>query len=141
MMPSRGFFVLLVVVGWVRARGWRQWKYNSTTPQAWTAIWGEGIEGPRGRMGHSMVLDGTRIILFGGRDDETRREHTPRTFDVQEVEGARSFTTYDRLPIYGCVPSDPHASPNETYYGECDNTVPVGLYYNDVWMYDLNCTR
>lgn len=23
----------------------------------------------------------------------------------------------------------------------CSTTVPVGLYYNDVWEYDLNCTR
>ncbi|CAN0477702.1 unnamed protein product, partial [Laminaria digitata] len=23
----------------------------------------------------------------------------------------------------------------------CSITVAVGLYYNDVWEYDLNCTR
>lgn len=23
----------------------------------------------------------------------------------------------------------------------CSTTVAVGLYYNDVWEYDLNCTR
>lgn len=28
-------------------------------------------------------------------------------------------------------------STNET----CSTTVAVGLYYNDVWEYDLNCTR
>eukprot|EP00952_Eustigmatos_sp_NYUAD-ZCMA_P008584 35753-Eustigmatos_ZCMA.PRE.1 len=59
-----------------------------------------------------MVLDGTRIILFGGRDDETEREHTPRTFGVTEVDGVRVFDTFERSPIYNCVM--PNSSSNAT---------------------------
>jgi hypothetical protein len=95
-----------------------------------------------------MVLDGTRIILFGGRDDETFREHTPRTFDIEELDGARSFTTYESLPLYDCIKPanwsqgvNGTSAANGTYYGSCLNQVEVGVYYNDVWVYDLNCTR
>ena len=110
-------------------------------------MWGPST-GPKGRIGHSMVLDGTRIILFGGRDDETRREHNPRTFDIAEIGGVLSFPTYDDLPLYDCIQPSTNSSNHTSranltrpWYGACENTVPVGLYYNDVWVYDLNCTR
>jgi len=80
------------------------------------------------------------MILFGGRDDETRRAHSPRTFAIQEVGGARSFTTYEDLPMYTCTVNGTDIN-NSSYYGTCENTVEVGVYYNDVWAYDLNCTR
>lgn len=118
---------------------WRQWDYRTNSTAFWKDMWG-GARGPGGRKGHSLVLDGTRVILFGGRDDETRREHTPRTFDMQEVNGVRSFTTYEDHPMYSCSLNGSQVT-NSTYYGHCDNNVEVGLYYNDVWAYELNCTR
>lgn len=35
------------------------------------------------------------------------------------------------------APGSDNDGTNET----CSTTVAVGLYYNDVWEYDLNCTR
>lgn len=45
---------------------------------------GVGGAGPGGRIGHSMVLAGndTRVILFGGRDNDILRQHIPRTYEV-----------------------------------------------------------
>lgn len=45
---------------------------------------GVGGAGPGGRIGHSMVLAGndTRVILFGGRDNDTLRQHIPKTYEV-----------------------------------------------------------
>lgn len=40
--------------------------------------------GPGGRIGHSMVLAGndSRVIMFGGRDNEIVRQHIPKTYEV-----------------------------------------------------------
>jgi hypothetical protein len=144
MSPGlRGWAWVALVVALPEVLGWRQWDYLSNTTEAWSRMWGSD-QGPRGRKGHSMVLDGTRVILFGGRDDETVREHTPRTFDIQEIAGVRSFNSYERLPVYTCELNSTNAkAANSTgpYYGGCMNNVTVGLYYNDVWVYELNCTR
>lgn len=45
---------------------------------------GQGGDGPGGRIGHSMVLAGndSRVIMFGGRDNERVRQHIPRTYEV-----------------------------------------------------------
>lgn len=147
-MRQAAYALFLACTCWLvwPASAWQKWDYNSSATAAWRAMWGHS-QGPRGRTGHSMVLDGTRIILFGGRDDETYREHTPRTFDIEELEGARSFTTYENRPLYDCIkPANWSASLNgssnsSAYYGTCLNSVEVGVYYNDVWVYDLNCTR
>lgn len=93
-----------------------------------------------------MVISGTTVIMFGGRDEETQREHSPRTFDMEYQQGVRSFTTYEDKPLYSCIANlsgniTNIESSGSTYYGQCQNTVPVGVYYNDVWSYELNCTR
>ena len=122
---------------------WREWDYDTVTetPIEWQETWGYKT-GPRGRRGHTLSLDGSRLILFGGRDDDIVREHTPRSFKAQEVEGVRSFTTYESAPLYECnIPENSTWDGNSTYFGECENYVPTALIYNDVWMYDLNCTR
>lgn len=43
-----------------------------------------GAGGPGGRIGHSIVLagNGSRVIMFGGRDNEIVRQHIPRTYEV-----------------------------------------------------------
>ena len=57
-------------------------------PQTW------GFEsGPRARRGHTLVLSGDSILMFGGRDNEITREHVPRTFNIEEEEGELLFTT------------------------------------------------
>lgn len=48
--------------------------------------------GPGGRVGHSMVLagNGSRVIIFGGRDNEIERQHIPRTYEVGWLIPAKS---------------------------------------------------
>lgn len=41
----------------------------------------------------------------------------------------------------GASASTVAGSANESPGDTCSVTVPVGLYYNDVWEYNLNCTR
>ncbi|CAM9138076.1 unnamed protein product, partial [Choristocarpus tenellus] len=53
--------------------------------------------------------------------------HVPRTYEVTRTNGSLEFVSYDEK------------STNDTEY--CSLYVTVGLYYNDVWGYDLNCTR
>lgn len=55
--------------------------------------------GPGGRIGHSMVLGGndSRVIMFGGRDNEIVRQHIPKTYEV------RHFPTVDVSVSSSCV--------------------------------------
>lgn len=78
---ARMFWVTLVLLCSCVAYtfAWQEWVYNSTTSDEWRKLWGYN-EGPHGRRGHSMVLYGTQIILFGGRDNEIRRNHVPREY-------------------------------------------------------------
>jgi hypothetical protein len=82
----------------------------------------------------------TYVVLFGGRDNDQRAEHIPRTYDVQEVNGTLVFTTYNEKPVSPCN------DVNNDYYTveeqvNCNLTsagrVAVGLIYNDVWAYKL----
>ncbi|CAN0356002.1 unnamed protein product, partial [Ectocarpus sp. 13 AM-2016] len=47
---------------------------------------------------------------------------------VTREDGTLEFVSYDEKIVLDT---------GET----CSTTVAVGLYYNDVWEYDLNCTR
>ncbi|CBN78621.1 conserved unknown protein [Ectocarpus siliculosus] len=134
------------------ADGWRMWTNGGDE------VSGDG--GPGGRIGHSMVLAGndSRVIMFGGRDNEIVRQHIPRTYEVTRQDGTLEFVSYDEKIVLECqenalennvtfdssasssVSISSNGSTNST--GEtCSTTVAVGLYYNDVWEYDLNCTR
>ncbi|CAN0140143.1 unnamed protein product, partial [Discosporangium mesarthrocarpum] len=149
----------------------------SHTTDAWQEVW-DATTGPGGRIGHSMVLadNDTRVIMFGGRDNEITRRHIPRTYEVNiDLLSTNTISTYDcRAPSYPLPPNPlgPPPCPKVTRsrgslefvsYDEksvlqcqyntlnnltegngtetCSLDVTVGLYYNDVWGYDLNCTR
>ena len=75
---------------------------------------GMGGPGPGGRIGHSMVLAGndSRVILFGGRDNEIMREHIPRTYEVRlstRQHASRLLMPRKRrlLSIWKCSPPFP----------------------------------
>ena len=149
---------------------WQQWRYASTshTTDDWRDIWGFA-EGPRGRQGHTLVVyEGSKLILFGGRDDDMQRPHVPRTFDLEDNNGTLDMITYEDKPVSSiydpssceptktCVQLNNATSGNseactyswnntqredsELHEEECGYT-EVALFYNDVWIYDLNCTR
>lgn len=168
-------FTIFVIVYYDRPTSivdaWQQWSYSSDATNDWKKTWGFA-EGPRGRQGHSMVLwDDTKVVLFGGRDNQVHRPHVPKTFDIEDDEGLLSFATYDEKPVFdtydaeACQPvktcvylngtEDEEAcsyswdhelregmsSGQRDYKEEVCGFVTSGLYYNDVWVYDLNCTR
>jgi hypothetical protein len=71
-----------------------------------------------------------KIILFGGRGEDMRREHNPKTYRIEEVNGTLDFATYQTKPV-----REQSASEGG------DGKVPSALYFNDVWQYDLDCHR
>ncbi|ETV67095.1 hypothetical protein H257_16643 [Aphanomyces astaci] len=95
-------------------RSWKQWMWKGA--------------GPGPRRGHSLALHGSRAIVFGGRADDTRATHVPKSYDTVETQGRLEFSTYTDHPVQDTCTDD-----------TC--TVPIGVYYNDVWAYDINCTR
>jgi hypothetical protein len=43
--------------------------------------------------GRPQVLYGTRAVLFAGRDNEVTRNHVPRTYQIENINGSLEFTT------------------------------------------------
>ncbi|KAH8092270.1 hypothetical protein JL720_5238 [Aureococcus anophagefferens] len=90
-----------------------------------------------------MVLFNTMILMFGGRSNEVRRNHVPKTYEIETVNGTIDFVSYDKNPIVDAraVDDSPEAAATLPAHYVCDNQIDVGLYFNDVWAYELNCTR
>ena len=81
-------------------------------------------------IGHSISLwtnsEGHKnVILFGGRDNDKSRQHVPSTYEVTKYKGTISITQYEGKRLSNLTSTE----------------VRVGLYYNDVWIYNLSCTR
>lgn len=57
---------------------------------------------------------------------------------ASNASSSSSLTDRNGDASSGASSSSPSNSSEEE---TCSVTVPVGLYYNDVWEYDLNCTR
>jgi hypothetical protein len=100
--------LFVVLLGMVHC--WNEWDYKVTWSEdptkvesnqiQWHAIWdlskyrGDASP-PRPRRGHSLHLvktdersdeaGQTYIVLFGGRDNDQKAIHIPRTYDVQTV--------------------------------------------------------
>ena len=75
------------------AHCWRQWNYSVNYGGSyglWDEQWSHATSSdigraPRPRRGHSLVLAGDLLIMFGGRGNEALKEHIPRTYDVKRV--------------------------------------------------------
>ena len=91
--------------------GWNEWMYKTTWSDdpldaiskelQWRSVWGaftnyKGSYGPpRPRRGHSFHIiktdprsdykGETYMVMFGGRDNDQKDIHIPRTYDVQSV--------------------------------------------------------
>ena len=166
-------FAIIFFSRLILTHSWHEWKYKTQWSEndgdkgakiaSWYGYWGEkpapGFElsaqnAPRPRRGHSMVAfydkmktliykGSTLIIMFGGRDNEAKFEHIPRTYNVAKVNGTVVFTTYKDKPVNACN------DVNGLYYTPaerqgCNFTISskinVGIIYNDVWAYKL-CER
>lgn len=113
-----------------------------------SSVYIDGV--PRPRRGHSLVLvksqvnsalkGHTYVVMFGGRDNDGKFRHTPKTYNVKTINGTLEFTTYDEKPV------DPCEDPEGKYYSveerkSCTNStsalINIGVIYNDVWAYKL----
>jgi hypothetical protein len=95
--------LLLIVLLWGSSQAWQQWTSQGVTDPEWQALWGKA-QGPSGRMGHSLVLydNGTKVVMFGGRDNEVTRRHIPRTYNISRENGILQFVDYDQKPVLEC---------------------------------------
>ena len=60
-----------------------------------------------------------------------------------KVNGTTVFTTYDKKPVTACLDlNNDYYSTEETKGCSVNATlITVAKIYNDVWAYNLNCTR
>jgi hypothetical protein len=80
-------------------KSWTEVPYKSITTDEWRENF-KNLNGPSGRSGHTLVLyQETKLILFGGRDNDAQRRHVPTTLDVVDKDGILEFATYDAKPI------------------------------------------
>ena len=147
---SRWLLLVLLVLNSVGpSLSWREWVWNeSASPFYDGSSPVKNLSWPEARSGHSMALYGSKIIVFGGQSDDTWVPHIPKTYGIQRRNGTLEVTTYEEAPVSDCSPEpsieecrakctlDPGG-------GElCPRCcIRVGKYFNDVWQYDLNCTR
>ena len=153
-----------------RAKCWEQWNDSSYSTDEWRLTWLLS-DGPNARRGHSLVLfNETKLILFGGRGNDAHRVHVPRRFDIVEEEGVLDFAA-DQIPLSSryspescspiktctslsdstidgeeemCTYSWHHLLENNLHPEDVEEVcgfVPVGTYYNDVWTYDVDCSK
>jgi hypothetical protein len=63
---------------------WREWTWNTSM-----------YSGPGPRRGHSMSFYKTQLIIFGGRTDDTSKEHIPKTYEIEIRGGSLEFKSYE----------------------------------------------
>ena len=117
-------FLFIGVVGWV------QWGYEEN--------------GPGSRAEHSLLIFNDTVYMFGGRGNTEITTHDPRTFSTERVNGTVLFTSYSQKHVVPCLDESGNPrnikslSPED--YKACYQTL-IGKYRNDVWSYNLNCSR
>ena len=161
-------YLVLILARAVEVSCWAQWNYTvqwsedldkviSLSTQ-WHSFWDlENYYGddspPRPRRGHSLHLiktddesdfgGATYVVLFGGRDNNQKAVHIPRTYNVERTsEGNIEFTTYDERPVNPCNDfAGKYYDAAERAGCEINSTasslIDIGLIYNDVWAYKL----
>ena len=99
-MPSAlaagGLLLCILVLCWeVRpVLSFREWNYSITTTDStttWQETWSQisdddKYKAPRPRRGHTIVVAGDSLIMFGGRGNEADAVHIPKTYNVEKVQ-------------------------------------------------------
>lgn len=130
MCPPRILLLLYASIALPGTFGWVQWGYER--------------DGPGPRSEHSLVMFNDTVYTFGGRGNPEFVTHDPRTFSTERVNGTVQFASYSQKHVVPCL--DPSGNPlnikglTPEQYEEC-YTTQVGTSRNDVWYYNLNCTR
>ena len=88
----------------------REWNYSITQNNlfpTWKETWKlispeDEPSAPRPRRGHSIVVAGTRLLLFGGRGNEADAVHIPKTYNVEKVTKHREYIK-KKCDVHLCV--------------------------------------
>lgn len=88
----RNFLLWTVLI--TRVCAWREWNYSITKTvsydlweEQWSRLSSEDTAyAPRPRRGHSLIVAGNYLVMFGGRGNEGQAIHIPRTYNVKKVE-------------------------------------------------------
>jgi hypothetical protein len=103
--------VLLCLSSWLNvASGWRQWAWNANSSS------------PTARRGHSFVTYEDQLVVFGGRTEDTTKTHVPKTYEITRVNGSLEFLSYE----------------DKIAYASDSTEVPVAVFFNDVWSYNIS---
>eukprot|EP00924_Labyrinthula_sp_SR-Ha-C_P014447 snap_masked-scaffold_20-processed-gene-5.83-mRNA-1 protein AED:1.00 eAED:1.00 QI:0/0/0/0/1/1/3/0/763 len=108
------------------------------------------VPSPGPRFGHTMDswkdldINKTYIVLFGGRGNDYLSFHEPKTFELVSVRGRLEISTYDQKILEQPSKNRKFGSTklsNTSYLNYTESEIkklaPVGLFYNDVWLYDV----
>ena len=129
MLPFRSCVFIVCILS-SQTLAWQKWMDG----EDWYTPRGPGV-----RRGHSIDIMGRFIVLFGGRSNDVTRVHDPQTYEIIEVEGQLEFISFTSSHQYMID----KAARAHTFDGIDQNKtrIPVGQYYNDLWVYDLGCDR
>jgi hypothetical protein len=118
-----------------------------TPSLSWNLLTDEAtVPNPGPRAGGTLLQWNGSIYLFGGRANEIFTIHDPKTYQIGKENGTLFFETYDQKHFKECFDSDGVGNNDRTsnltadQFAECYNIL-VGTYFNDIWSYELNCTR
>eukprot|EP01035_Chromulina_nebulosa_P018558 gene18558-24281_t len=80
--------------------------------------------------------------MFGGRDNDGKYSHIPKTYNIEKVNGTIIFTTYDQKPVNPCTDATGEYYTAEQRASCTTNAteaalIDIGIIYNDVWAYKL----
>lgn len=168
LLVVRSLLLFIGLSNW-NVNAWNEWQYSVTWDDSgdidiinskiasWEFIWGNLSksalnEFPRPRRGHSLVIVETQLdaaedfqgetylVMFGGRDNDGKVSHIPKTFNVSVEDGVSEFTTYDQKPVNPCFDFQGkyYSQQERSHCSNSDSTlIDVGVIYNDVWAYRL----
>ena len=80
--PTATLLLLLLLLA-PGCRGWAPWEPPIGEPA------------PAPRAGAVVGVWNGTLFVFGGRGDDARAPHDPRTFEIAKVNGSYVFATYD----------------------------------------------
>lgn len=92
-MSSRVLWCVCAAIAIGHVVSFREWNYSITETDSyptWRATWSliseeDSPRAPRPRRGHTIVVAGDVLLMFGGRGNEADAVHIPKTYNVEKV--------------------------------------------------------
>eukprot|EP01038_Epipyxis_sp_PR26KG_P011787 gene11787-15773_t len=161
-------YIIIIFANLFFSNAWNLWDYKVTyasssgtaaelIKESWESVWSKYFyynetgfsDAPRPRRGHSLHLiqtdsrsdygGATYIVLFGGRDNNQKISHIPKTYNVKTINGTISFSTYDKKPVNPCddTTGEYYSVSERRNCNDSTSIIDIGLIYNDVWAYKV----